>query len=80
MRAAAAQIEIKEEDWSYRYEGQVQGEEWHGQGVLSRANGYGSGYRYEGGFRNTEYHGHGTMTYPDDRVESGQWEDNKFLG
>ena len=77
MRAAVAQVEIKEYSSGHRYEGQLdQGGKIHGQGVLS----HGGGERYEGEFRKAMYHGHGTMTHPDGRVESGQWKDSKFLG
>ena len=73
MRDAAAQIEIDEYSW---YEGQMQGGEFHGQGVAIGAN----GCRYEGEWRNNMPNGHGTMTYPDGSVYSGQWKDSKFLG
>ena len=76
VRAAAAQIVIQEGSWG-RYEGQVnQGGECHGQGVYSHP----AGYRYEGEFTNDMRHGHGTVTWPDGRVESGQWKDGRFLG
>ena len=77
MRAAAAQIKIKEYSSGSRYEGQMnQGEEFHGLGVYSNAD----GSRYEGEHMNVLRHGHGTMTYPDGRVESGQWGNGRFLG
>ena len=76
VRAAIAQIVIKEESW-YRYEGQVnQYGQRHGKGVRSLFN----GDRYVGEFRNNKRHGHGTMTYADGRVESGKWENSNFLG
>ena len=77
MRAAIAQIEILENSSGSRYEGQMnQDGEAHGKGVMS----WSDGERYVGEFRNYDYHGHGTETYPDGRVESGQWEKGKFLG
>ena len=76
VRAAVAQIEIKEK-YGSRYEGQVnQDGKYHGKGVYSGS--YGD--RYVGEFRNHGCHGHGTMTYADGRVESGQWENNRFKG
>ena len=78
MRAAIAQIEIKENSSGARYEGQVnQDGQQHGQGVLS---GIRQG-RYEGGYRNNRRHGYGTYTYRNGRIdESGIWENDKFLG
>ena len=76
MRAAAAQIDVQEGSGG-RYEGQVnQGAQRHGQGVMIRSD----GSRYEGEFRNDLYHGHGTCTYPYGRVESGEWDNSRFLG
>eukprot|EP01048_Picozoa_sp_COSAG05_P007077 COSAG05_NODE_487_length_9342_cov_4.078979_5_plen_125_part_00 len=76
VRAAVAQIEIQEK-YGYRYEGEVnQDGKWHGQGVVS----YSNGYRYVGEQRNNFRHGHGTGTYADGRVESGKWENGRFLG
>ena len=76
MRAAVAQIKIKEGMFSCRYEGEVnQDGERHGKGVDSWAD----GKRYVGEQRNNLYHGHGTMTYPDGRVKSGKWEKDSFL-
>ena len=76
VRAAIAQIVIKEGSWG-RYEGEMnQDGQRHGQGVKS----WPSGKRYVGEFRNLLFHGHGTMTYPDGRVESGQFENSNFLG
>ena len=75
MRAAAAQIEIEKGSW-YRYVGQMQREKYHGQGVVS----YADGDRYEGEWRNQRANGHGTMTHADGFVQSGQWKDSNFLG
>eukprot|EP01048_Picozoa_sp_COSAG05_P031427 COSAG05_NODE_11469_length_512_cov_0.615012_1_plen_81_part_00 len=76
VRAASAQIEIKEFS-GYRYEGQVNlyGER-HGKGVYSWSH----GDRYVGEFSEGGCHGHGTCTYPDGSVKSGKWEDGEFLG
>ena len=81
VRAAVAQIKIKEgmiqESSGSRYEGQVnQDGQLHGKGVWSGS----SGYRYVGEWRNNLHHGPGTCTYADGRVQSGQWENMKFLG
>ena len=78
VRAAAAQIEIREYSWgSTRYEGQVdQHGKRHGQGVRSGAD----GYRYEGAWREHSRHGHGTATYRDGTVKSGRWENGSFRG
>ena len=60
-----------------RYEGEVgQRGEYHGKGVGSGS----SGNRYVGEFQNNRWHGHGTLTYANGRVESGKWENDKFLG
>ena len=77
VRAAIAQIVIKEYPWGSRYEGEVnQDGEWHGKGVYSLPN----GVRYVGEFRNHNRHGHGTCTYSDGLVQSGKWDDGLFLG
>ena len=77
VRAAVAQIEIKDWGSGYRYEGEVnQDGHRHGKGVHS----WSDGQRYVGEWRNEYLHGHGTYTYPDGRVKSGKWEKNRFLG
>ena len=77
VRVAVAQIEIKEYGSGGRYEGEVnQDGECHGKGVRS----WSYGDRYVGEFRHNCFHGHGTHTYPDGRVQSGQWENHSFLG
>ena len=77
MRAAIAQIVIKEYGSGVRYEGQVsQRGKWHGKGVYSRSD----GGRYVGEFQNYCYHGHGTYTHANGGVESGKWENDNFLG
>ena len=78
VRAAAAQIEIKEyRSGLFRYEGQMdQHGNYHGQGVWS----YAGGDRYEGGWREACHHGHGTHTSADGTVQSGQWEKGSFRG
>eukprot|EP01048_Picozoa_sp_COSAG05_P009967 COSAG05_NODE_850_length_6976_cov_170.360622_2_plen_82_part_00 len=77
VRAASAQIVIKEYS-DGRYEGEVnQDGELHGKGVLSLSDGK---RRYVGEFRNNACHGHGTKTYADGRVQSGKWEKGNFLG
>ena len=75
VRAAIAQIVIKEYPWGSRYEGEVnQDGEWHGKGVYSLPN----GVRYVGEFRDNDFHGHGTHTDANGRVMSGKWEKNIF--
>ena len=77
VRAASAQIEIKNWGGLGRYEGQVnQDGQMHGKGVWSHS----SGARYVGEFSGDTFHGHGTFTYPDGRVMSGKWEYQKFRG
>ena len=77
VRAASAQIKIKDYGGGGRYEGQMnQYGQRHGKGVYSWSN----GRRYVGEWSENMYHGHGTCTYADGRVESGKWEKNKFLG
>ena len=77
VRAAIAQIVIKEYYGGSRYEGEMnQDGRPHGKGVDSRSN----GDRYVGEFRNDYRHGHGTMTYDDGRVKSGKWANDRFLG
>jgi hypothetical protein len=44
--------------------------ERHGQGVMRCMD----RRRYEGEQRTGNLQGHGTMTWPDGRVESGQWD------
>ena len=72
MRVAAAQIEIEEgeDNGGWRYEGQMQRGERHGQGVCSEAEVRGRDI----------CNGHGTLTYLDGSVHSGQWKDHEFLG
>ena len=77
VRAASAQIKIKDWGGLGRYEGQVdQYGERHGKGVES----WSDGRRYVGEFSEGRCQGHGTYTYPDGRVKSGKWAKDEFLG
>ena len=74
MRAAAAQIEIKETS-RYRYEGQRQG--YATLGVFS----YPDGWRYEGRWRSDLFTADsGVATDAYDRTQGGRWKDGRFLG
>ena len=80
MCAAAAQIEIHYGNTrDGYYEGQVRGCVSWGVGTYVGVVIYGGGTRYEGEFRDYEYHGHGTLTHWDGTVESGQWDEDRFL-
>jgi len=41
---------------------------------------YDNGDEYEGDLLDAAPHGKGKMTYPDSRVEEGNWDDGEFMG
>ena len=41
---------------------------------------HGETYADEGDFVNGNFHGKGKMTYPDGKVEEGNWKDGDFIG
>lgn len=59
----------------WQYEGGTEFGRFHGQGVLTMAD----GTRYEGEFENGQFHGRGTLFFPEGKLE-GQWEKGKVSG
>jgi len=59
------------------YEGEFSNGAYHGKGIYKNNT---LGQVYEGSFDEGNMHGRGKMTYPDGRVEEGNWERGKFIG
>ena len=59
-----------------RYEGEWRDGKYHGQGVLTLAD----GRRYEGEYRDGKKNGQGVFTWPDGRRYEGAWRDSKRHG
>lgn len=61
-----------------RYEGNWINDKLTGRGVLYYRTP--KGQRYEGSFLENMYHGEGTMYYADGTIQSGIWDNDKYIG
>ncbi len=70
---------------TYTYEASSQYDYYKGNYVMGKLTGQGTlayknGKKYVGSFKNGLFHGEGTMYYPNGKVESGIWENDKYVG
>ena len=59
-----------------KYEGEFIKDMIHGKGTFTWEN----GDMYKGEWNNNKEHGQGTMTYADETIEQGLWENGEFIG
>ena len=70
---------------TYKYKPDSKYEKYTGDWVDGKLEGYGTflyrdGQKYIGELNNNLFEGQGTMYYTDGRIESGKWENDKYVG